>query len=151
MELSQLANLGELLGGLGVIGSLIYVAFEIRGNTQAAHNTAYHETVNQILTGNRNLMSARWNELYARPREELSEVELYQREAPIAEVLFGMESMLNLKQRGHMDSRMWENVENNFYPLLELEFLQEALSKRTGPLSQDLRREIKRVQRESIS
>ena len=145
MELAQLANFGELLGGIGVIGSLIYLAFEVRSNTQAAHNTAYHETVNQILTGNRNLMSQRWNELYARPIEELTEAELYQREAPIAEVLFGIENLLNLRQRGHLDARMWENVEQNFYPLMELDFLREGLEKRTGPLSQDLKREIERV------
>ena len=87
MELAELANFGELLGGIGVIASVIYLAFEVRSNTQAAHNTAYHETVNQILAGNRNLMSPRWNELYARPAEELTDAELYQREAPIAEVL----------------------------------------------------------------
>ena len=145
MEFSQLANLGDLLGGLGVIGSLIYVAFEIRSNTQAAHNTAYHETVNQILAGNRNLMSDRWNSLNARPQEELSEAELYQLEAPIAEILFGMENLLHLRQRGHLDQKMWENVEKNFYPMLRMEMFYSTLKGRPGPLSQDLLSEIDSV------
>jgi hypothetical protein len=35
MNLETLANLGEFLGGIGVILSLIYVAIQIRGNTKS--------------------------------------------------------------------------------------------------------------------
>jgi hypothetical protein len=66
MDLSNLANIGELLGGIGVIASLIYLAREIRGSTHAAHNTAYHESVNQILAGIHDMMGERWNELNGR-------------------------------------------------------------------------------------
>lgn len=34
MTLEQLANIGELIGGLAVVASLIYLAIQIRQNTK---------------------------------------------------------------------------------------------------------------------
>ena len=38
MNLEQLANLGELIGGLAVVASLIYLAIQIRQNTQTVRS-----------------------------------------------------------------------------------------------------------------
>ncbi len=147
MDLSDLANIGELLGGIGVIASLIYLAREIRGSTHAAHNTAYHECVNQILTGIHDVMGKRWNELNARSLDELDDVERFQLGAPVAAILFGSESFLNLKQRGHIDPKIMENIEKNYYPMLRTEFIYSALRDRPGPLSQALLEEVDRAAR----
>jgi hypothetical protein len=40
MTLQNLALLGEVIGAFGVIASLIYLAFEIRHNTQAMRRAA---------------------------------------------------------------------------------------------------------------
>jgi len=44
MTLSDLGNLGDFIGAIGVIASLIYVGFEVRRNTKALRAQA-HETV----------------------------------------------------------------------------------------------------------
>jgi hypothetical protein len=144
MDLSDLANIGELLGGIGVIASLIYLAREIRGSTHAAHNTAYHESVNQLLAGVHDVMGERWNELRARSADELDEVERFQLDAPVAAILFGSESFLNLKQRGHIDPKIMENIEKNYYPMLRTDFIYSALQARPGPLSKALLEEVDR-------
>ena len=41
MDLTQLANLGELIGGVAVIASLLYLAFQVRQNT--VHSRAYSQ------------------------------------------------------------------------------------------------------------
>jgi hypothetical protein len=40
MTLSELANIGEALGGLAILVSLIYIALEVRRNTRAARSAA---------------------------------------------------------------------------------------------------------------
>lgn len=44
MTLSDLGNIGDFIGAIGVIASLIYVGFEVRRNTRALRAQA-HETV----------------------------------------------------------------------------------------------------------
>ena len=151
MDLTQLANLGDFLGGVGVIASLIYLAREIHSGTKAAHNTAYHEAVTQLLSGCHELMSDRWNGLYERPSEELNDVEQFQVNYPVAVILFGTETLFHLNEQGHIDSRIWQNVEQNFYPMLQLTFLQNALKNRSGPLSRDLHKAVSRSVLDSAS
>ncbi|MGR8950543.1 MAG: hypothetical protein ACU84Q_21065 [Gammaproteobacteria bacterium] len=146
MDLSYLANIGELLGGIGVIASLLYLAKQIRSGTRAAHSTAYEEAVRQILDGVHEILGDRWNELNARSSDELNEVEQFQLEAPVAAFLFGSEALLHLKQQGHIDPRIMENVEKNFFPLLKTEFIYSALQKRPGPLSRDLLVEVDKAE-----
>lgn len=44
MDLTQLANLGEFIGGIAVIASLIYVGFQVRQNTQGLKEASNRET-----------------------------------------------------------------------------------------------------------
>lgn len=145
MEFSHLADIGEFLGGIGVIASLLYLAKEIRSSTHAAYSTAYEEAVQQILAGIHEIMGDRWTELRSRPLDELSDVEQFQLNAPVAALLFGSEALLNLKQRGHIDPKIMENVEKNYFPMLKTEFIYSALQNRPGPLSQDLLKEVDKI------
>jgi hypothetical protein len=43
MSLQDLGNLGEFIGALGVVVSLIYVAVQIRHNTRAVRDSAEKE------------------------------------------------------------------------------------------------------------
>lgn len=43
MELSQLADLGELLGGVAVVASLVYLAIQIRQNTRSVRASTLHQ------------------------------------------------------------------------------------------------------------
>jgi len=48
MELQTLANVGEFLGGLGVIVSLIYLAVQIRGNTSSQQSETYARSLERM-------------------------------------------------------------------------------------------------------
>jgi len=48
MTLEQLANIGEFLGGLAVVISLVYVAFEIRGNTRSQNSESYGRSLERL-------------------------------------------------------------------------------------------------------
>ena len=48
MELQTLANIGEFLGGLGVIVSLIYLAVKIRGNTSSQQSETYARSLERM-------------------------------------------------------------------------------------------------------
>jgi hypothetical protein len=43
VALSQLADIGELLGGIAVVASLIYLAIQIRQNTRTARASTLHQ------------------------------------------------------------------------------------------------------------
>ncbi len=45
MTLQDLGNLGEFLGSIGVIGSLVYLAIQIRQNTRSVRAAALQEAV----------------------------------------------------------------------------------------------------------
>ena len=42
MNLNDLANLGQIVGAIGVMITLIYLAIQIRGNTRVASAQARH-------------------------------------------------------------------------------------------------------------
>ena len=42
MTLSQLANVGELVGGIAVVASLVYLALQIRQNTKTVRSSTLH-------------------------------------------------------------------------------------------------------------
>ena len=44
MDLEALANIGELIAGIGVIASLIFLSIQIRQNTKSVDSAAYQET-----------------------------------------------------------------------------------------------------------
>ena len=48
MDLQTLANVGEFLGGLGVIVSLIYLAVQIRGNTLSQQSETYARSLERM-------------------------------------------------------------------------------------------------------
>ena len=48
MNLEQLANLGEFLGGIAVIISLIYVAIQIRGNSRIQRSESYGRSLEML-------------------------------------------------------------------------------------------------------
>ncbi len=48
MSLGDLANLGEALGGIAVLVSLVYLAVQIRQNTRTAQSAAFQQVVDSF-------------------------------------------------------------------------------------------------------
>ena len=51
MSLNDLANIGQVIGALAVVISLIYVAFQIRQNTSAIRSATAQSVHDQWLAG----------------------------------------------------------------------------------------------------
>jgi hypothetical protein len=49
MTITELGAIGELVGGVAVIGSLIYLAAQIRQNTRAMRSTTHQTVVDSVL------------------------------------------------------------------------------------------------------
>ena len=48
MDLDQLASLGELLGGIGVILSLLYLAFQLRDQSRGLRSESYGRSLDRL-------------------------------------------------------------------------------------------------------
>ena len=48
MTLDQLASIGEIIGGIGVVLSLVYLAIQIRTNTDAERTSTYQSIVSDF-------------------------------------------------------------------------------------------------------
>ena len=51
MTLEDLGNLGEFVGALGVVVSLVYLAIQIRQNTSAVRTSTFHEAIRDQSNG----------------------------------------------------------------------------------------------------
>ena len=59
MTLQQMAQIGEFLGGLSVLLTLIYLAIQIRGNTKAVRSAGAQQTHDSMIQGYRQLAGDR--------------------------------------------------------------------------------------------
>jgi hypothetical protein len=48
MSLTQLALIGEFLGGFSVLLTMLYLAVQVRGNTKAMHSSTAQQTHDTI-------------------------------------------------------------------------------------------------------
>jgi hypothetical protein len=144
MTLQELGSLGEAVGGLAVIVSLVYLALQIRQNTVALRSASYHQAAEQ--TWSALLAAAQDAELAAAWMAEMPQAgSVDARIASLdAAVLFGFENMLRIKEEGMVDPDVWENVIANTIGYLQSPRVLAMLQRRPGPLSRRLLEEIQR-------
>jgi hypothetical protein len=141
MDLQLLANLGDAIGGLGVVVSLLYLAIQIRQNTKAVRSSSYHQAAEQT-----------WNYCLAVAQDEsLAEIlarrmaggdltPAEQMRANISDqaLIYGFENMLRLQEQGLVDSEIWQNFMANSMQGLSSDHIRGLLASRPGPLSKRL-------------
>jgi|TARA_B110000116_G_scaffold211260_1_gene187053 hypothetical protein len=49
MTISELGSIGELIGAIATVATLLYLAFQIRANTEAAKYTAIKDIINSVV------------------------------------------------------------------------------------------------------
>jgi len=148
MTLETLGNIGDFLGGIAVIVSLLYLAVQIRQNTKAVRSSSYHQAAEQ--TWNYCLAVAQdptLADILARriAGESLSPVEEVRASAADQALIYGFENMLRLQEEGLIDQDVWENVLQNSMTALGSEFFRSFLATRPGPLSKRLLAEIEKL------
>ena len=111
MELDQLANLAEILGGIAVISSLLFVGIQIRQNTRANYLASTHNLTNTFLTvagkiGEDAEMARIWN-LQSKDLKLLTAEDLHRLVPLNIMVLRIFEDVFHHHKAGQMDEDVW--------------------------------------------
>jgi hypothetical protein len=141
MDIQDLANIGEAVGGLGVVISLLYLAFQIRQNTRAVRSSSYHQAAEQ--TWNYCLAVAQDASLAGilakrMAGESLSPAEEIRANTADQALIYGFENMLRLHEEGLVDPDVWQNILANSITALRDDHMRALVASRPGPLSQRL-------------
>ena len=140
MTLQDLGNLGEFVGAIAVVISLVYLAAQIRQNTRALHSSSYSQAAEQLWLAN--LAIAQDRDL-ARivaddsAGEPLSLEDTARLNSVLNLFFYGCENLFRQYERGLLDSDTWDNVVLNslsgFAPAL-----RDRWRAREGPLAKRL-------------
>jgi len=150
VDLQEIGNIGDFVGGLGVIASLIYLAVQIRQNTRAVRSSSYHQAAEQ--TWNYCLalaQDASLAELIAKQNAggSLTPAEEIRVNSAFQALVFGFENMLRLREEDLIDRDVWENVVANSLVGIGTPRFRTLLAARPGPLSRRLLAAIDEFQR----
>jgi hypothetical protein len=123
MTLQDLANLGEAIGAIAVIASLIYLAFEIRQNTRAMRRAATQDIHRSLNDQTRCLvespdLAALYFRASHRP-EELTGEERFRFKFLLAYVLSNFELAIEYYREGLLSDDMVEGYVEGLRPLFE--------------------------------
>lgn len=141
MDLEAFGSVGDFVGGLGVIASLIYLAIQIRQNTRAVRSSSYHQaaeqTWNYCLAIAQNVSLA---EILAKrgAGEVLTPGEQIRADSSDQALIFGFENMLRLHEENLVDRDVWQNLIANSLVFLSSPHCRSLLAQRPGPLSKRL-------------
>ena len=111
MSISDLGNIGELIGSVGVLVSLIYLAVQIRRNTDMARTSTYQSVVSDFGTlTNTVAASPELAELLVRGQEDFASLTAGEK-ARISQLFFGcfhyFENMYYQHKNGYLDDDVW--------------------------------------------
>ena len=114
MTLDDLGNLGEVVGTLGVVATLVYLALQIRQNTRSVRASTFHEAIRDIadaidqLGHDADLTRVFYTGLAdfeALPRLEQQRFASY-----MTAVLRRYENVLYQAEQGHLDPEVWHGI-----------------------------------------
>jgi hypothetical protein len=123
MTLQDFANLGEVIGAIAVIASLIYLAFEIRQNTRAMRRAATQDIHRSLNDQTRCLvespdLAALYFRASQRP-EELTGEERFRFQMLLAYVLSNFELAIEYYREGLLSDDVIEGWVKGIHPLFE--------------------------------
>ena len=107
----RLGALAELVGAVGVVASLLYVARQIRQNTNAMRATAHQEAISSLRDLNNLLLSSDLVQLFQSGIEDfdtLDEPERRQFVVLAMDMLRSFESVHNQHAMGMLDDGAWQ-------------------------------------------
>lgn len=145
MSIQDLGSLGELIGGVAVIVTILYLVIQTRQNNhllkvngfaQSYEQTWYAWTQVALNPDLADIMAKG----YADP-EALSDQEFQRFSAIMGCVVYGMENALYFREQGLVPHAIWENILENSraYGFYDSPGFRHYVANRPGPVSQRLR------------
>ena len=111
MSLQDLGNLGEFIGAIGVVVSLIYLAAQIRHNTRAVRASAQQETTRDVsdflgqVTENRDV--ARLLRIGLREWDKLDDDDRMRFSMLLFRAFFNFQHLFSLNRERNLDPEYW--------------------------------------------
>jgi hypothetical protein len=114
VTLEDLGNIGEFVGALGVVASLVYLAVQIRQNTRSVRTSTYHEAMRDFADAIDQLgrdaeLTRIWYSGMA-DIESLSREERQRFATYLTSVLRRYENLLYQTQHGTLDVAAWVGI-----------------------------------------
>ena len=111
MTLDQLASIGEIIGGIGVVLSLVYLAIQIRTNTDAERTSTYQLIVSDFGAMNNTMASTpELSHLFVQAMENYHPLSSDEK-ARISQLFFQcfryFENMFYQHKKGYLDEEVW--------------------------------------------
>ena len=143
MEWEAIGATGQVIAALAVILTLVYLSRQIRDSTEATHIAAYHQAQQQLWSAAETIAGdSKLAEIIAGSiRGDVGTLQPADRvrlEFVMGSFFFGMESMMALSEKGHIEEELWENVFENNMQFIGSPLGKEILSHRPGGLSRRL-------------
>ena len=141
MALVEFYYIAEIVAAVAVIGSLVYLGIQVKGNTRALQATAAHSFVdtNHSFVGLIN-QSPVLGDILVRGHKSLSNLEdgeIAQYSAFHDQCVMTMESNYYLMRDGVLDKRLWDTHEVALLELLNMPGMQEWWKNRSHWFSQE--------------
>jgi hypothetical protein len=111
MTLDQLGNIGEIIGAVGVVISLVYLGIQIRKNTEAERTSTYQAIVSDFGAMNNTMASTpELSHLFVQAMENYHQLSSDEK-ARISQLFFQcfryFENMFYQHRQGYLDEEVW--------------------------------------------
>ncbi|MBT3834307.1 MAG: hypothetical protein HOB98_04290 [Gammaproteobacteria bacterium] len=111
MTIDELGSLGEFIGSIIVLLSLVYLALEIRSNTETARTSTYQSVVSEFGALNRSMASTPGlSRLFASALEDFDSLDSEEK-ARISQLFFvcfhNFENMYYQYKKGYLEDEVW--------------------------------------------
>ena len=143
MNWEAIGAIGEVGGAIAVVVTLVYLARQIRQNTEATGVAAYHQAQEQLWSVGASIstdpgLSEILARAFAGGLDGLEMPDRLRLEWAMSSIYYGHESLLALHERGLIDSELWQNLVDNNLRLLGSPLGREYLATRPGSISRRL-------------
>ena len=137
MGIQDWGAIGEVVGAIAVLVTLIYLAKQIKHSSEVSKVASYHQGIGQVV---QSTMEPDFSILATKIEhgEPLSPDEQMRSNTLTSAFIYGHEILLHLYRQRQVDERLWENMIANNIEYLTSEMMLPVLQARPGPLSQDL-------------
>ena len=143
IDIQELAAWGEFLGGIAVIGGLVFVGFQLRMANRESKLAANDSYLEQISSLGLMLTEAEFAELFQRGSEGLQNLDSTERLRYLSFCSNGMfrlfENLYIQHSLGRLESRVWEGVERTLTATASAPGVKEAWQLRRDWYSEDFR------------
>ena len=143
MNWEAIGAIGDFVGGIAVVVTLLYLVAQVRQNTKMIGTSAYAQLCSQFsdlsytIAANPDLTTV-WFKGLSDP-SELRPDEFGRFRTLTSEFYFALEDMFRLWEQGLIDSDTWRSQYENSSVVILSKGGSEALARRHGPISERLR------------